>query len=176
LGGLGSGRPPDEARRREAARLRAEGLSLVEIGRRLGVTRQRVEQIFRAIERESERRLTCRTCGGAVAPPGAALNDVTDVLCLACLSQLHEATLAERLRSCRTAAGLRLKDLAVQVGVTVDTLRGYESGAREPRWQQVARLVRVLGPTLLPLGLAGPVEPEPPSSTSMDRERREETA
>jgi hypothetical protein len=38
---------PDQTRRREAARLRRRGLSLAEIGARLGVTRQRVASMLR---------------------------------------------------------------------------------------------------------------------------------
>jgi hypothetical protein len=39
--------PERKADAREAARLRAEGLSLAEVGRRLGLTRQRVHQMLR---------------------------------------------------------------------------------------------------------------------------------
>jgi transcriptional regulator with XRE-family HTH domain len=169
VGGLGSGRPRNESRRREAVRLRTEGLTLVEIGRRLGVTRQRVEQILRAIDRERVRRVTCRVCGCAATPPGAAPNDVTEVLCLTCLAQDTEAPFAERLKSCRTAAGLRRNELAPQVGLTVQTLRVYESGAREPHWQQVTQLVRVLGPALLPLEAPANAEQVlPPTANSAE--------
>jgi general stress protein YciG len=47
--GENRGRRPDEARRAEAARLRAEGLTLAEIGRRLGVKRQAVHEILRRV-------------------------------------------------------------------------------------------------------------------------------
>jgi transcriptional regulator with XRE-family HTH domain len=167
LGGLGSGRPPDEARRREAVRLRNEGLSLEEIGRRLGVSRQRVEQIFRAVERARARRLTCRACGALAAPPGAAPADVTTVLCLACLARQPDAPFAERLRSCRAAAGLRLTELARRSGLTAETLRYYESGARQPRWQQLVPLVRVLGTALVTLAwgeAVGDGTGDPPSA------------
>jgi DNA-binding CsgD family transcriptional regulator len=40
MGGRGSGRRGDQARRREAEALRVQGLSLAEIARRLGITRQ----------------------------------------------------------------------------------------------------------------------------------------
>ncbi|HKI35215.1 MAG TPA: helix-turn-helix domain-containing protein [Gemmataceae bacterium] len=149
MGGLGSGRQPDEARRREVIRLRAEGLTLVEIGRRLGISRQRVDQILRAIDKERTRRLACLACGGAVAPPGGAPPDVADILCLSCLAESPETPFAQRLRSCRAAAGLRLRDLARRVGLSTETLRCYESGVREPRWQQLAPLLRVLGPALV---------------------------
>ena len=149
MGGLGSGLPPDEARRREATRLRDEGLSLQEIGRRLGVTRQRVEQIFRAVERARARCLTCRACGGMASPPGSAPADVRIVLCLTCLAQRPDAPFAERLRTCRAAAGLTVRELARRAGLSTEKLRYYETGAREPRWGPLASMVRVLGPALV---------------------------
>jgi hypothetical protein len=46
--------PPRKADAREAARLRAEGLTLAEVGRRLGLTRQRVHQLLREAEPEGK--------------------------------------------------------------------------------------------------------------------------
>jgi hypothetical protein len=43
---------PDTARRREAARLRAAGLTLAEVGRRLGVTKQAVIYLLRKAARD----------------------------------------------------------------------------------------------------------------------------
>jgi hypothetical protein len=40
MGGPGSGRKADSARRRHAERLRARGLAFAEIGRRLGISRE----------------------------------------------------------------------------------------------------------------------------------------
>src|SRR5215468_2249043 len=101
MGGMGSGRLPNEVRRSEAVRLREQGLSLSAIGLSLGVSRQRIAQIFRAIERQRSRCLRCRACGGAAALAGGAPPDAENVLCLACLSRHPEASFAERLRSCR---------------------------------------------------------------------------
>jgi transcriptional regulator with XRE-family HTH domain len=149
MGGLGSGRLPDECRRREAARLRAQGLLPAEIGRRLGVSRQRVGQIFRAIDRARSRSLTCHECGAAAAPDGAAPADVAKVLCLGCLSRRPDAPFAERLRSCRAAAGLRRGDLARRTGLSVSTLKGYEDGTHRPQWRHLMPLVRELGVALV---------------------------
>jgi transcriptional regulator with XRE-family HTH domain len=153
MGGLGSGRQPDVARRREVMRLHAEGMTFAEIGCRMGVTRQRVEQILRAVQRDGSRSLRCRECEAFAAPPGTAPNDSVDVLCLDCLGRRPEAPFAERLKSCRAAAGLRLIELARRSGITADTLRGYEAGVRFPRWPQLAALLRVLGPKLVTLGM-----------------------
>ena len=153
MGGLGSERQPDVARRREVMRLHAEGMTFAEIGYRMGVTRQRIEQILRAVKRERARSLGCRECGALAALPGTAPTDAVDVLCLDCLARCPEAPFAERLKSCRTAAGLRLIEVARRSGITVETLRGYEAGVRYPRWPQLAALLRVLGPKLVTLGL-----------------------
>ncbi len=163
MGGLGSGRLPDEARRREAVRLRAQGLPLTEIGRRLGVSRQRAGQIIRAIERERSRTLACGVCGGPAAPAGAAPADLRDVVCLTCLARRPEAPFAERLQSCRAAAGLTRQELARRVGLGVATLQGYEGGTRRPQWEQLTRLVGVLGLALVAPGIGGPPPAEPES-------------
>src|SRR5262249_38444096 len=60
------GRPPDKARRAAAGRRRAAGLTLAEIGRRLGVTRQAVQSMLaRAVADGTGAREQGR-------PPGAA--------------------------------------------------------------------------------------------------------
>jgi transcriptional regulator with XRE-family HTH domain len=152
MGGLGSGRPADQARRGEALRLRAEGLTPAEIGRRLGVSRQRVEHVLRVAARERERSLACRACGGVAAPAGAAPADAEGVLCLACLGRWRGAPFAERLRSCRAAAGLRRGELARRAGLTPETVRFYEAGRQRPRVRHLLSLVRVLGPALVAPG------------------------
>jgi hypothetical protein len=43
MGGSGSGRPHDDARDAQLAELRRQGLTLAEIGRRFGITRQAVK-------------------------------------------------------------------------------------------------------------------------------------
>jgi transcriptional regulator with XRE-family HTH domain len=156
MGGLGSGRLPDWCRRREVAQLRAQGVPPAEIGRRLGVSRQRVGQIVRAIDRERSRSLSCRACGGAAAPGGAAPADVADVLCLDCLARRPEAPFAERLRTCRAAAGLRRGELARRTGLSGTTLKGYEDGTHRPQWRHLMPLVRELGLALVAADGAAP--------------------
>jgi hypothetical protein len=48
------GPPPDLARRLTAARLRAGGLTLAEVGRRLGVTKQAVIYLLRKVARQGK--------------------------------------------------------------------------------------------------------------------------
>jgi hypothetical protein len=53
---MAGGRKANQERRRQAARLRARGLTLGEIGRRLGVTRQAAASLLRPL-RGAARRL-----------------------------------------------------------------------------------------------------------------------
>jgi hypothetical protein len=85
MGGKNSGRRPDLGRRRQAAELRAQGLSLAEVGRRLGVTKQAADQLLRPPRRTS----ACPSCGKP------ALRDQPAPRCPACLAADPSAPLAE---------------------------------------------------------------------------------
>jgi transcriptional regulator with XRE-family HTH domain len=150
---MASGRKPDPARRAKIARLRARGLTLSEIGRRLGVTRQCVQVTVRAMERKPTYSVTCTRCGAKIVSDGALPSDAGSALCLACLARQPEANFAERLKAFRLAAGLTKRELADRSGLGYEMLRHYERGTREPRWPQMVLLVRVLGPALVTLGL-----------------------
>jgi transcriptional regulator with XRE-family HTH domain len=51
----------------------------------------------------------------------------------------------ERLRQLREAAGLTQAGLASASGVGLASIRNYEQGHREPYWDVVFKLARVLG-------------------------------
>ncbi len=53
--------------------------------------------------------------------------------------------LGMKLRDARKAAGLYQEGLARRIGVSVDTVRRWESGAREPRASDLQSLAGVLG-------------------------------
>ena len=150
---MASGRRPDPRRRGEIARLRGQGLSQAEIGRRLGVSRQSVQLTLRAMARVPARSVPCAGCGLAIASEGALPSDAGSALCLSCLAARPAAPFAQRLKACRLAAGLTKAELASRAGLTHQMLRHYEDGSREPRWRQVARLVSVLGSALMTVGL-----------------------
>jgi transcriptional regulator with XRE-family HTH domain len=151
---MASGRKPDLKRRAEIARLRDRGLSLSEIGRRVGISKQGV---FEALSRERRtlplRRVPCSGCRTKIASAGALPSDVGQALCLSCLGGRPDAPFAARLKAFRLAAGLLKAELAHRAGVSSMTIHHYETGAREPRWSQLAPLVRALGPGLVTLGL-----------------------
>jgi transcriptional regulator with XRE-family HTH domain len=148
-----SGRRPDQRRRRQIAHLREQGLTQAEIGRRLGVTRQCVQIMLRAMARAPVRSVPCAGCGAAIVSAGALPSDAGCALCLPCLAERPATSFARRLKACRLAAGLTKAELAERSGLTPQMMRHYESGAREPRWRVVARLVGVLGPALVTVGL-----------------------
>ena len=158
MGGRGSGPKPDEGRRRKMARLRARGLTLEEIGRRLGVTRACVCHALRKMRDPTPprpRSVPCSGCGEPIASPAAIPSDAGSALCLPCLAQTPDAPFGQRLKACRLAAGLSKADLAGRSGVPLGRLVAYEAGGIEPKWPTVAQLVRVLGPDLVTLGLVG---------------------
>jgi hypothetical protein len=55
------------SRRSQAARLLIQGLSLQEIGERLGISRQRVHELLKG-EMIPQPGIVCQRCGQAIAP------------------------------------------------------------------------------------------------------------
>jgi len=149
-----SGRKPNVRRRAQIVRLRARGLSLAEIGRRLGISKQGVYEALVLLRQPARQRsVACAHCGAPIPSPGAIASDAGQALCLPCLGSRPEVPFGARLKAFRLAAGLMKAELADRVGVSPMTIHYYETGAREPRWSQMAPLVRVLGPGLVTLGL-----------------------
>jgi transcriptional regulator with XRE-family HTH domain len=134
------GRPADLGRRRRAAELRAQGLSLAEVGRRLGVTKQAADQLLRPPPGYATS--SCVSCGKP------ALRDQPAPRCVACRAADPAASFAERLRACRLAAGLTQAGLAARAGVSAPAVSAYECGLTRPRPRRLAALARVLGPGL----------------------------
>ena len=56
-------------------------------------------------------------------------------------------TFGERLRTLREKAGLTQAELAAASGLPIGSIRNYEQGQREPKWQAVFRLARALALT-----------------------------
>jgi transcriptional regulator with XRE-family HTH domain len=151
---MASGRIPNTKRRARIARLHARGVTLSEIGRRLGITRQAVHDALVQLRRPAPQRFVgCTRCALPIVSPGALASDEGQALCLTCLACCPDAGLGARLKSFRLAAGLTKTELARRLGVTAMTVHQYETGAREPRWRHLALLVGVLGPGLITLGL-----------------------
>lgn len=54
-------------------------------------------------------------------------------------------TFAERLAILRKRAGIKQEDLAVEIGVSIDSIRRWEGGKQEPRVSELIRLADTLG-------------------------------
>jgi transcriptional regulator with XRE-family HTH domain len=151
---MASGRKPNLRRRSHIARLHARGLTLSEIGRRLGVTRQAIHDALAQLRRPLPRRsVPCAVCRADIVSAGALATDQGQALCLRCLASRPQAALGVRLKAFRLAAGLTKAELAQRAGVSPMAIHQYETGSREPRWRHLTPLVVVLGPGLLTLGL-----------------------
>jgi DNA-binding transcriptional regulator YiaG len=152
MGGSGSGRTTDPARRRKAERWRARGLTFKEIGLRLGLTAQGVRYML-GLTPERPRRirpdLGCAHCRRVMPGSGTTGGTAGAVYCTACLATMPDATFAQRVRSLRVARGLSRPALAREAGVSVPLLSLHERGRRRPRPATLARLARVLGPGLV---------------------------
>ena len=109
---MARGRRPNLERRKQAAELRARGLPLVEIGRKLGCTRQAVQQLLRPPgASRALPTLVCAACGAILgSAPGPRAR--ASPLCLPCLARRPRATSGERLRAYRIARGLSRQSLA----------------------------------------------------------------
>jgi DNA-binding XRE family transcriptional regulator len=101
--------------------LHARGLSLSDIARALGVTRQYVHQIVQEIEHPTPprvRTVTCEGCGQTIAVDGIVPRDQDGALCLNCLAKRPDAPFGQRLKAFRLAAGLTKAQLADRAGLS----------------------------------------------------------
>jgi transcriptional regulator with XRE-family HTH domain len=142
MGGRGSGRKLDTAKRERAATLREQGKTLAQIAEALGVTRSRAHQLLRDRPRGSNRRLYCPGCGrdfGLTGVPG------DEGLCLECLRRPGLHSVGDRIRAHRLAAGLSPAALARLAGVRTVTGREAERDEHRPTPHTLRRLAGALG-------------------------------
>jgi transcriptional regulator with XRE-family HTH domain len=159
MGGQGSGRKPDRPRAKEMARLRAVGLTLVEIGDRLGVTRQTVQKTLATAGLSRPRAVACRVCRAVVAKRPAISGDPLSVLCRSYLGKQPDAPFCVRLHAFRQAPRLTQEQLGERAGQARSRVAAWERGLYPPRWTELVKLARVLGAGLLTLGLGLPEGP-----------------
>src|SRR5947209_15765376 len=140
------GPKPNLERRRQVAELRARWLTHKQVGERLGISHQRVQQLLAHPARgRPAAGVPCAKCRAQIMPQGGAGGTRGAALCLDCLAADPQAAFAQRLRTLRIAAGMTLADLAERGGLTASTIKAYERGMRGPRPRSLAKLVRVLG-------------------------------
>ena len=162
------GRKPNLKRRRRMAHLRAQGLTYAEIGQRLGVSHQNVQRMIG--DPRPRQAVPCSACGASIPCRRAVPHDMATVLCPACVANLPKATLGQRLRALRLAAGLTREALARQAGVGPSTLTGAERGTRDTRLGTAHKLAIALGTTAAALNGEEPL-PLAPKRNSKPRKR-----
>jgi transcriptional regulator with XRE-family HTH domain len=138
-------------KRRQAAELRAQGLTLREIGERLGVLPSAVSRWLRTSASGNPAPLPVRCCRCRSEIPEAPATSRIDpaALCLRCLTLHPETPFGQRLKAFRLAAGLTEAELARRSGVPQTSLSTFELRDREPCWSTLVKLVRVLGVGLM---------------------------
>jgi transcriptional regulator with XRE-family HTH domain len=144
------GRKPNIARRREAASLRRQGLSVADVGRRMGISRQAAHQLLVDSNGDSYP-VTCRQCDAVIIWSAVGMGGVgNQPWCTTCLASHPDASFADRLKSLRLARGMSHADLAHAAGVNRGTISRFERGeSAHPKWPLLVRLVRILGPLLV---------------------------
>jgi DNA-binding XRE family transcriptional regulator len=118
----------------------SKGANARSIGKRLGMSRQGVQQLLR-------RSLLCSQCGREIS---RHYSRQPLTMCPECLPA--DAPFAQRLRACRLAAGMTQLELAKNAGVAHASIVQYELGNELPRFENLAKLARVLGKRLVILG------------------------
>ena len=144
---VSSGRLTNQVRRRKMAALRAKGLTFEEIGRRLGVTKQRVGQLLHSIG-TTDFALRCRDCGAEIVFRLSRASRNAPSLCPACLAKAPGPCFGKRLKTHRLIAGLTQREVAAETGITPQAVALFERGKCKPTPETLAQLVAVLGPAL----------------------------
>ena len=151
------GRKPDLKRWARIERLRKNGLSLSQIGYRLGMTAKAVHRTLRTIERAkvSPRSVPCSACRRDIVSAGAIASDRGSALCLECLGRRAGIPFGRRLKAFRLAAGLTKAELGSRCGLPSSALCKYEGQGVTPYIAAALRLVEALDVSLKALGLDG---------------------
>jgi DNA-binding XRE family transcriptional regulator len=148
-----SGRQPDWVLRRQVAELRFQGHTLQRIADHLGITRQAVHSALKPPRGGKPFTVRCKLCATDLNSSGALPRDKSTAMCLACLAERPHTPFGRRLQAFRLAAGLTRAQLAQKSGVTATSIQNYESRRLEPKWRQLAKLIKVLGAGLVTLGI-----------------------
>jgi transcriptional regulator with XRE-family HTH domain len=142
---------PDLKRREQVAKLRAEGLSLRQIGERVGVSKQAVASLLKYAGLGTGPRRMVNLCGRCRNPVGPAVGSIgrfkheEELTCVACVAKDRRAPFRVRLRAARLAAGLTVAELAKRIGMEMSTLLYWELQGKRPRESLVRRLADALG-------------------------------
>ena len=136
------GRKSDPRRIRLLARLRSEGLTLAQIAKQVGISRQAVHT---ALRRQALRGgpAICRHCGATI-PGTEGAGHLHNLLCRECLAKFPLISLAVRIVSLRIMAGLTQAELAQATGFSQPLISKVEKDKQQPRRQTRLRLLTFL--------------------------------
>jgi transcriptional regulator with XRE-family HTH domain len=152
-----SGRKPDLERHRQVADLRNKGLSMAEIGRQLGISRQAVHATLRSLQSPHRRVVLCRKCKMPIDPTGVLPREAKNTLCLICMARGPEATFGQRLKAFRLAVAMNRTELAREAGISPPMIQHYEEDRHFPNTASRFKLAEALGITLEVLGVGRPM-------------------
>jgi transcriptional regulator with XRE-family HTH domain len=134
---------PGLKRHRLIAELRASGMSYQAIADQLGISFQRVHQVLQSSGSPRTVPILCRKCKTVIAAMRMNTNNNGPVYCMNCLPR--SATFGQRLKARRLTSGLTLNALGKQAGMYWQMIGRYEHGNKQPTWQTLVKLIRVLG-------------------------------
>jgi transcriptional regulator with XRE-family HTH domain len=141
------GRPSNPQRRRLIVKLRATGLTHQQIGERLGISHQSVQQALRGTGNARLVPVRCRECRAVITRLRTIRDNNGPVYCLHCLPS--DATFGQRLKARRLAKGITLMALCERTGIGWTLLSKYERDVVEPKCRNLTKLIRVLGVSLM---------------------------
>src|SRR5947207_1215474 len=144
---MARGRRPNLQRRRLIVQLRDTGLTYEQIGARLAISHQSVEQALRRTGNARLVPIRCRECQAVITHLRTVKDNNGPVYCLACLP--GGATFGQRLKAHRLANGMTLMALGERTGIGWNLLSKYERDIVEPKCRSLVKLIRVLGVALL---------------------------
>jgi transcriptional regulator with XRE-family HTH domain len=141
-----------------AGELRRQGMTMAEIGKRLGLTKQAVHALLtqHGQAQVPPSPVPCVRCGAVVTSGYFTLKQNRNVLCLACVERDPETPFGVRLKAFRLAAGMTQLQLAERTAIHPQRIADMEfSATANPTWVQVIAFMRVFGPDIVCLGIKG---------------------
>src|SRR5260370_23579504 len=105
------GRKPDRRKRQRVRKLRARGLAIADIARRIGVSKTVVTMLLTASGGSALVPIHCYECDGEIIQLGAK-HRTGPALCLGCLSKSENPLFRSRLRADRFANRILHSELA----------------------------------------------------------------
>ena len=142
------GRKPNYERRRQARKLREQGLSHAEIGKIMGVGSKAVTVMLTKSGGPVKAWIRCCQCWVEISQILVRVSS-RPTLCLSCLKKEDKPLFRTRLRAYRAAKGLTPAELAQKIDSTQTAIAELEQGFSNPSWLTIVKLVQVLGQGLV---------------------------